>query len=145
MLHAIGLDVERDVEFVGRHLEVELRVVVGRLAVHLRAQARDDVVETARRDLGRSAEHHVFERVREAGFAGRLVQRSKAIPDRGLNDRRRAILDDDDFETVLQRGREDSGVARTVLRGAPSRGQATSAKSSAITSAAVRLSQFRDS
>ena len=42
---------ERDVELVGGHLEVELGVVVVRLAVHLRAEPRDDVVEAARDDI----------------------------------------------------------------------------------------------
>ena len=48
MLHAIRFDEECDVDLVGGHLEVELGVVVGRLAVHLGAKARGDVVETAR-------------------------------------------------------------------------------------------------
>ena len=45
---------------------------------------------------GRSAKHHVFERVREPGLPGRLVERAEAVPHRGLHDRRGVVLDDDD-------------------------------------------------
>ncbi len=96
MLHAIGFGKERHVELIGRHLEVKLGVVVAGLAVHLRAQARRDVVEAARRNLGGAAEHHVFERVREARFPRRLVERTETVPNRRLHDRRRAILNHDD-------------------------------------------------
>ena len=54
-------------------------------------------------NVGRSAKHHVFERVREPRFSGRFVERSETVPHRGLHDGRRPILHDDHREAVLQR------------------------------------------
>jgi hypothetical protein len=58
----------------------------------------------------------MFQRVGQAGLTGRLLQRAESVPHAGLNHRSRVILDDDYSQSIKQRRREDSGIARATLR-----------------------------
>ncbi len=113
--HPVGFEADRELGPVRRQHRVEVGVVLGGVGVDLGAQARRDVVEPAARDGARAAEHHVLQAVREAGLARRLVERAEAVPDRGLHDRRRVVLDHDDAQAVGERALRDGIRSPTVV------------------------------
>ena len=117
--HAIGLEPEHQRQVLRRHrLPEDRRVFVG-VGVALPADARDPRRMPFGLDVLRALEHHVLEQVREAGAARLLVLRPDVIPDLGVHDRRRVILEQDHLQPVRQRGhrvvelrRTDGGAAR---------------------------------
>jgi hypothetical protein len=52
--------------------------------------------------MRRSLEHEVFDKMRDAGFAGVLVRRAEFIPDHMRDDRRAMIGDHDHLQAVFQ-------------------------------------------
>ena len=65
--------------------------------------ARDRLREVAGRILVRALEHQVFEEMRDAGFARRLVGGADPVPDHVGDDRRAAVGDDHDLQAVGER------------------------------------------
>ncbi len=101
--HAVGFHAHDQLEPVARDALVIGGVVPGRERVVLAAIAGDGAREFARRDLARALEHQVFEEVRDAGMAARLVSRADAIPDHVRDHRRAAIGDHHDLHAVAER------------------------------------------
>ena len=65
-------------------------------------------------------EHQMFEKMRDAGFAWRIVGRAIAIPDHMCHDRRAVIFDDDDFQAIAElclRNRRAGWFALHLRRG----------------------------
>jgi hypothetical protein len=85
------------------------RVVVGREGVLLAAQRRDDLRELARRMALGALEHQVFEEMRDAGSADRIVGRAVLVPDHVGHDRHAPVGDDDHLEPVVEPGGRDPG------------------------------------
>ena len=78
------------------------RVVVRREGVLLPAEFGDGLGELALR-MGRGTlEHQVFEEMRDAGLADRVIGRPVAVPDHVRDDRRAMIRDHDDLEAVVE-------------------------------------------
>ena len=79
--HAVGFQVERDVQLVRRQgFQVGGPVQRGQ-RVPKTAVARNGLVEHIDGVLGRALELHVFHPMRDAGLAGHLVARTDAVPD----------------------------------------------------------------
>ncbi len=71
-------------------------VVVRGEGILLAADVGDEFGVFARRVVLRALEHQMFEKMRDAGFADRIVGRAIAIPDHMGDDRRAMIRDHDD-------------------------------------------------
>ena len=93
--HAIGLEPEDERQVLRRERLPEHRRVFVRVGVALPADARDQRRVPFGLDVLRALEHHVLEEVREAGAARPLVLRADVVPDLGVHDRRRVILEQD--------------------------------------------------
>src|SRR6185295_3897518 len=74
-----------------------------RVCVALPADAGDPRWMSLGLDVLRSLEHHVLDQVREAGSTGLLILRAHVIPDFGMHDRRRVILEQDHLHTIAER------------------------------------------
>ena len=96
--------------------QVELGVIVVRLAVHLRAQARDDVVEAARRNRGCRGTSCVPARAPSRFCRASPASEPNPYQTGRLHERRGVVLDDDDASNHCERRGEDAGVAGTALR-----------------------------
>ena len=106
-------------------------VVAGGEGVLLAADGGDHLREPPVRILRRALEHQVFEEMREAGFARRLVGGADPIPDHVGDDRRAVVGDDHDFEAVGEREMRDIGAAGGLAAGsARERARATTARGS---------------
>ena len=81
--HAQRLDVQRDVEILGRHREQVLREILAGVGVELAAHQAADVGELNGGEPGAAAEHHVLLGVRGAGKPRRRLIRAREIVDRG--------------------------------------------------------------
>ena len=77
--HAVGFELHDELQSVLRDLLVEGRVIVRGEGVVLAAVARDGLRELAARHGRRAAEHHVFEEMRQAGNARRIVHRADLV------------------------------------------------------------------
>ena len=69
--HAIGLEEQRELERVRRHVDVVVRPIVAGRRVVLAAGRFEPLVELAGLDVSRAHEHQVLEQMREAGAARR--------------------------------------------------------------------------
>ncbi len=86
--HAVGLQAQGQVNFIGRHgLEVRRPVHVGE-GVPMATLARDGFVQHVGGELGCALELHVLHPVRDAGDAGDFIARADAIPHPVADDRR---------------------------------------------------------
>jgi hypothetical protein len=101
--HAIRFEPEDERQVLRRHGFPEHRRVFVGVGVALSADARDVRRMSFGLDVLRSLEHHVLEKVREAGTARTLVLGADVIPDLQMDDRRRVIFEKDDVEPVGQR------------------------------------------
>ena len=110
--HAVGLEFHHGLELLARHALVIAGVVVRGEGVFLAADARRRLREPAGRILRGALEHQVFEEMREAGFARRLVGGADLVPDHVGDDRRAVVGNDDQLEPVRQREVGDLGAGR---------------------------------
>ena len=113
--HPVGLEFHREFEMrAGDALEVGGVVGGGEGAVAAAAR-RDFAREFARPGARRAFEHQVFEEVREARFAGRVVGRADAVPDHVDHHRRPVVLQHDHLHPVVEGeavgGEEARGLA----------------------------------
>ena len=76
----------------------------------------------------RPAKHHVFERMREARFARRFVERTEAVPNVGLDDGRGMVLDDEYLQAVGERLFRDCVCAVDVCASAAAARGASAAR-----------------
>ena len=126
--HAVGLEPQHQRQVLRRHRLPEHRRVFVGVGVALPADARDVRRMPFGLDVLRALEHHVLEQVREAGAARLLVLRTDVIPELGVHDRRRVVLEQDHLQPVGQRrhrvielGRPHRGAGpRVGRRAAPS-------------------------
>ncbi len=77
-------------------------VVVAGEGVFLGAQLTQDARGFAGIELAAALEHHVFQRVGEAGLASRLVAGANLVPELGYHYRRTMILAHDHFQAVVE-------------------------------------------
>jgi len=123
--HALGLELDRVVEVLGRQgLAVVRAVLVGRRA-DVPAERVDRLRVGVRADPRRALEHHVLEHVRRAAVVARLVLRARVVPDLDRHDRRGIAAHHRDLQPVgqregLQRG-QPAGCLRARFRGIGSR------------------------
>jgi hypothetical protein len=100
--HPVGFHPQRHFQSRRRHgLEIVGAVEPGR-AVHAGRADLFERTEIIVIVVFRPVEHQVFEQVGEARAAGRFVGRTDAIPDGDGNDRRLAVLVDNDRQAVLE-------------------------------------------
>ncbi len=110
--HAVRLHLHHERQAVLRDdLEIGGEIVM-REGVVLSAIARDDARELAGRDLLRALEHQMFEEMRKAGLARRLVRRADFVPDHMRHDRRAVIGDHEHVHAVLKREGLGGGSCR---------------------------------
>ena len=95
-------------------------VIVGGEGIFLAAEFGDELRKLALRVIRRALEHEMFEKMRNAGFAWRIVRRTVPVPDHMRDDRRTVIWNDHNVETVIEleilnagRGRRH-GIGRAV-------------------------------
>ena len=100
VLHAVGFDVHGELEALLRDVLVVLRPVDPRRGVGLRARTLEHTIERARGPLLRTAEHQVFEEVREPRLAGLLVARTDAIPRHEAHHGRRSLDERQHLEAI---------------------------------------------
>ena len=100
--HAVGLVAHHRRQRVRRHGLVEGGVVLGGEGVLAAADLGDLGAEFAWLVVGRALEHQMFEEMRDAGFAGRLVGAADLVPDHVGDDRGAVIRDDDDLHAVVE-------------------------------------------
>jgi hypothetical protein len=100
--HAIGFELHHLGQLLFRHLLKIRGVVTAGESVVTPAGSSDAAVELTRPGAWRSLEHHVFEYVRHAGAAVRLVHAAGAVPDHMRNRGSAPILLDDDPQAVRQ-------------------------------------------
>ena len=100
--HALGLELEGDLQTVVRErLEIGGVVTPGE-GVLLPAVLRDDARELARGEPLGTLEHHVLEQVRHAGDPAVLVTRSHLVPDLRDEDRGASVRFDQHLEAVVE-------------------------------------------
>jgi len=99
---AIGFELERNGQAVTCQDLVIGGVVVAGEGVFLGAQLTQDARGFAGIELAAALEHHVFERVGEAGLASRLVAGANLVPELGYHYRRTMILAHDHFQAVVE-------------------------------------------
>ena len=108
--HAVGFHPHHQRQAVlGDALEIGGRVMGGE-GVVLAAIAGDDLGKFAGRDLFGALEHEMFEEMRDAGFALRLVGGSDLVPHHLRDHRRAPVGDDDDLHAVRKRRMSDIRV-----------------------------------
>jgi len=103
MAHAIAFEEQRNLERRGRHgLEIIRPVEPGR-AVEIGCANLPQRLEIIPRCIFGSVEHDMFEQMRIAGLAFRLVGGTDAIPDRDRHDGCLAICMDENFQAIVER------------------------------------------
>ena len=103
ILHAQGLDVQRDFQILGRHGEQELRQALARIGVEVATHHAADIRELVGREARTAAEHHVLERMRGARKPGRGFIRTDQVVDRGRDHRCERVAHQNDAQSVRQR------------------------------------------
>ena len=101
--HPVGLEFHHGREMFARHALEIGRVVVAGEGVLLAAELRHQMREFALRMLVRALEHQMFEEMRNAGLALRIVGGAVAVPHHMGDDRRAMVGDDDEFKAVVER------------------------------------------
>ena len=121
--HAVGLHPhDQRQPVLGDALEVGRRVMGGE-GVVLAAIAGDELGKLARRDLFGALEHQMFEEMRDAGFALRLVGGPDLVPHHLRDNRRAAVGDDDHLHAVGKRCVGHIGTERRYGRCGTGRGR----------------------
>ena len=119
--HPVGLELHQRLQVLARDPLVVAGVVVGGEGVLLAADGGHGLRELAGRVLGGALEHQVFEEMRDAGLAGRLVGGADLVPDHVGDDRRAPVRDHHDFQPVRQREVADVRDRRRNRRAAKQR------------------------
>jgi hypothetical protein len=101
--HAIGLEEQRQIERVLRHVDHVVRSIVGRGSVVVAAGAFEERIEHALLDVLRPFEHQVLEQVGEARAARLLIGRADVIPDVHRDHRHALVLVKDDVQPIAER------------------------------------------
>ena len=117
--HAVGLEAHHLTERRRRHRLVEGGVVIGGEGVVGAADGRYGAVELARGVVGRGLEHQMFEEVRDAGFAWRLVGAADLVPHHMGDDRGAVIGDDHHLHAVVEQEVRHLAVVRGQGRRRP--------------------------
>ena len=80
VFHAVGFQKHHQFQAVARDVLIVRRIVAGRERVFIAAVAGDDFGKLSVGDGGRSFEHQVFQNVRDARFAERIVNAARFVP-----------------------------------------------------------------
>ena len=112
--HPVGLEEERQVQRVRRHVDVVVGAILGRRRVVGAAGRLEQLIEVAVLGVGRAHEHEVLEEMREPGPPGLLARRADVIPDVHRDQRHGVILVEDDVQPVGQR---ELRIRNVELRG----------------------------
>ena len=99
---AVGFERHHLLEVLARHALEEAGIVGGGEGVLLAADLGDVLRERVAGILLGALEHQMFEEMRQAGFARRLVGGADLVPDHVGDDRRAMIGDHDDFKAVVE-------------------------------------------
>ena len=100
--HPVGLELHHGAQRARRDGLVIGGVVVRGEGVLAAADVGDSRVELAGLVVGRALEHQMFEEMRDAGLAGRLVGAADLVPDHVRDERRAMVGNDDDFHAVVE-------------------------------------------
>ena len=115
--HAVGLELHHHAEVLaGDTLEIGGEIIGGE-GVFLAAQLRHQMRELALLVVLGALEHQMFEEMRDAALAARIVRRAVAVPDHMGDDGRAMVRDDHDVHAVLELEMID---ARPGMRRRPS-------------------------
>ena len=117
VLHAIGLEVDDEIDLVAGDVDEVRRDVLRGERVVLAAVLLDEPRELLGSARRRALEHHVLEEVRDAGRAALLVARADAIPHLERHDRAAVVLEQQDAQPVVERGGHDPVRGRRRRRG----------------------------
>ena len=110
--HAVGLELHHRAQMLlGDALEIGGVIVAGE-RVLLAADLRDGFREGALRMRLGALEHQMFEKMRDARLAWRIVGRTVAVPDHVGDDRRATVRDDDDGQSVVEFEIDDADAGR---------------------------------
>ena len=101
--------------FLGDALEIGGIVIAGK-RILLAAEIRDKLREFALRIGLGALEHQMFEEMRDAGLARRIVGGAVAIPNHMRHDRRAVIRDDDDIQAICELCLRNRRPRRFALR-----------------------------
>ena len=100
--HAIGLELHHFGQLLARH-PLEIAGIVGRReGVLVAADPKHGLGKLTGRMLAGALEHQMFEKVREARFAGRLVGGADLVPDHLRDDRSAVIRDHQNLQAVAE-------------------------------------------
>ena len=109
-MHPVSFHRHHQVQTIRRHaLEIGGVIPTGK-GVVIAALRLDRGGKLTRGEIVGALEHEVFEEMRDAGVAGRLICGTGAIPDHMGDDGRAAIGDHHHFETIVQMEVIDSGI-----------------------------------
>ena len=113
--HAVGLIGHHQAEMLlGDALEIGGVIVAGE-GVLLAADLRDRLRERALGMLGGALEHEMFEKMRDARLARRIVGRTVAVPDHVGDDRGAMVGNDDHRHAVVELALYDfEGLCRAL-------------------------------
>ncbi len=114
--HAVGLELHDEGQIFARDALVIAGVVGGGERVLLATDGGEHLGEFAAGIFLGALEHQVLEKVRDTGFAGRLVGGPDLVPHHVGDDRDAVIGNDDDFEPVREREVRDVEFIRSGLR-----------------------------
>ena len=113
VLHAIRLEIDQQIELVGRDVHVIRGDVLRRERVVLAAVLLDQTRELLGAMARRALEHQVLEEMGDAGRAAMLVTRADAVPHLEGHDGAARVLEQEDAQAVVERRGDDAiGGAR---------------------------------
>ena len=102
--HPIGLEPERKLQLIRRHrFKIIGAIEAGRAVDARRAGAGEQLEVRIALDVLRALEHHVFEQMREARAAGRLVCGTDVVPHVDADERHAMVFRKDHFEPIGER------------------------------------------
>ena len=114
--HAIGFELHHHAKMLlGDALEIGGVIIAGE-GVLLAAEFRDHFGKLALRMGFGALEHQMFEKMRDARFARRIVGRAVAIPHHMRDDGRAAIGNDDDAQPIVEPEIDDRGTVGHTRR-----------------------------
>ena len=102
MAHPVGFELHHFAQARLGNLLVVSSVILAGKGVVASARRRDETAELARPDARRSLEHHVLQKVCNAGCTVRFIHAARVIPDHVRDRRRAAVFLDDHPQPVGQ-------------------------------------------
>ena len=140
VLHAIGFEIHHEIELILGDALVVAGVIAGGEGIAVAAIDADQPVQFAGGIFGRALEHQMFEEMRDARLAHRLIGGAHLVIDHVGDDRGAMIGNDDDLHAVGER--EGGNILDDRFgRYLPSEGQA---KTEYRTSSNLRIADIRD-